>query len=109
MSLEIDGALKLIYCIYKIYRFRYLSPSSGFLVLKCSSFLGDGDVERGVVFGGSVGVVLGSVVLNLASRSRRLDDGHWYGHQWCRWCRLDDGCHVGGAAAASPQEVAYTE
>ncbi len=63
--------------------------------------LGDGDVERGVV--------LGSVVLNFASWSRRLDEGHWYGHRWCRWCRLDDGCHVCGAATASPQEVAYTE
>ena len=101
--------LKLIYRIYKLYRFRYLSPSSGFFVFWCVLLLGDGDVEGGVVFRGSVGVVLGSLVQDLAGWDRWLNRGCRDWRRWCRRDRLDDGCQVGGPAAASPQEIAYPE
>ena len=42
--------------------------------MKCSS-LGDGDVEGGVVFGGSVGVIFGSLVQDFAGWSWRLNCG----------------------------------
>ena len=77
----IDGALNLIYRIYKLYRFRYLSPSLGFFVFEVF-FLGDGDVEHGIVFGSSVGVVLGSLVQDLASWGGWLNHGHRGGHRW---------------------------
>ncbi len=78
----IDGALNLIYRIYKLYRFQYLSPSLGFFVFRSVLLLGDGDVEHGVVLGSSVGVVLGSLVQDLASRGRWLNRGHRGRHRW---------------------------
>jgi len=72
-------------------------------------FLGDGDVERGVVLGGSVGVVFGSLVQDFAGWSWRLNHGHWCRHRWCGWCRLTDSCQVCRPAATSPQKVAYSE
>ena len=45
-------------------------------------FLGDGDVESGIVLGGSVGVVFGSLVHDLASRGWWLNCGHWGRHRW---------------------------
>ena len=71
--------------------------------------LGDGDVECGVVLGGSVGVVFGSMVQDFAGWSWRLNRGHWCRHRWRRWCRLNDGCQVCSPAATPPQKVAYSE
>ena len=62
-----------------MYRFRYLSPSSGFFVFRSVLLLGDGDVEGGVVFGSSVGVVLGSLIQDFAGWGRGLNRGHWAG------------------------------
>ena len=60
-------------------------------------------------FRGSVGVVLGSLVQDLAGWNRWLNRGCRDRCRWCRRDRLDDGCQVGGPAAASPQKVAYSE
>ena len=72
-------------------------------------FLGDGDVERGVVLGGSVGVVSGSLVQDLAGWGWWLNRGHRRRHRWCRRCRLNNGRQVCGPAAAFPKEITYSE
>ena len=54
----------------------------GSLFFEVFFFLGDGDIERGVVLGGSVGVVSGSLVQDLASWGWWLNHGHRGGHRW---------------------------
>ncbi len=72
-------------------------------------FLGDGDVERGVVLGGSVGVASGSLVQDLAGWGWWLNRGHRCRHRRRGGCWLNDGRQICGPAAASPQEVTYSE
>ncbi len=55
----------------------------GFFVFESVLLLGDGDVERGVVLGGSIGVVFGSLVQDLASRGWQWNRDHRGRHRWC--------------------------
>jgi hypothetical protein len=84
-------------------------PFFGVLRFEMFFFLGDCDVEGGVVFGVGIGVVLRSMVWCLSNGYRKLDRGYGCWHQRSRGGRLDHGCHGRGSAAASLEAVTQPE
>ncbi len=78
-------------------------PFFGVLCFEMFFFLGDGDVEGGIVFG--VGVVFRSVVWCLSNGYWKLDRGYGCWHWWSRGGQLDYCCNGRGLAAASPEAI----